>query len=269
MRHKSINCEASVKIYNKKDCAYHTKLGWSKTEWHSHKKGQLIYAEHGVMRLYIKDKVYYLPSWHAAWIPAGIEHRVATESINIIFRTLYLDYTGLNDPFYKKVSVFYANPLLREMILYTNRFNLDDVATEHEISFLEAIKQLLPKQAGKCIGLHLPASDHPQLEGITSYINEHLDDKLKAGLIAAQFGLSERTMSRLFQKEFSMSFVHYLKLMRVIRAVELLVLPGKNVSEVAYAVGYESLPTFSNNFSELMGVRPVNFLNKAIVPVTS
>lgn len=262
MKHKPINCEASVKIYNKKDCAYHTKLGWSKTEWHTHKKGQLIYAEHGIMRLSTEDKVYYIPSWHAAWIPENILHRVATESVNLIFRTLYLDYSELKDPFYNEVSVFYVNPLLRQMILYTERFNLDDKPTPHETSFLEALKQLLSKQAGAAIGLQLPVTEHPQLEEITTFIAEHLDDKLKAGDIAQQFGVSERTMLRLFQKEFSMSFVQYLKLLRIIRAVELLVMPGKNVSDVAYAVGYDSLPTFSNNFTELMGIRPNLFLQK-------
>jgi AraC-like DNA-binding protein len=262
MRYKPINCEASVKIYSKKDCAYHTKLGWSKTEWHSHKKGQLIYAEHGIMRLYVEDKVLYIPSWHAAWIPQGVMHRVATESVNLIFRTLYLDYSKLPDAFFKKVSVFYVNPLVREMILYTERFNLNDAATTHEISFLEAIKQLLPKQASQFIGLQLPVTHHPQLEEIIDYLKENLDGKLKVSEIAQRFGLSERTMSRLFQKELTMSFLQYLKLLRMVRAVEMLVLPGKNVSDVAYAVGYESLPTFSNNFTEVMGVRPHVFLEK-------
>ncbi|MGE5106380.1 MAG: helix-turn-helix domain-containing protein [Sphingobacteriales bacterium] len=262
MKHKPINCEASVKIYNKIDCAYHARLGWSKTEWHTHKKGQLIYAEHGIMRLYTEEKAYYIPSWHAAWIPQGVMHRVVTESVNIIFRTLYLDYNKLNDTFYKKVSVFYANPLMREMILYTERFNLDDAATSHETSFLEAIKQLLSKQAGQSIALQLPTTEHPQLLEITNFLQEHIDYKLKAGNIAAEFGMSERTMSRLFQKEFSMPLIQYLKLLRIIHAVEMLVLPGKNVSEVAYAVGYESLTTFSNNFNEVMGVRPNLFLQK-------
>ena len=52
--------------------------------------------------------------------------------------------------------------------------------------------------------------------------------------------------------------------MRIIKAVELLVKPGVNVSEVAYSVGYESVPTFSNNFKEIMGVRPHMFLQKPV-----
>ncbi len=262
MKHKPINCEASVKIYNKRDCAFHARLGWSKTEWHSHRKGQLIYAEHGIMRLYIKDKVLYIPSMHAAWIPQGVEHRIATESVNIIFRSLYLDYSGLKNSFFDEVSVFYVNTLLREMLLYTERFNLDDKATPHEISFLEALKQLLPQQAETKIRLQLPTTDHPQLEMITDFIRQNLDDKISMAAIARQFGLSERTLLRLFQNEWQLSFSQYVKLVRMVKAVEMLMQPGKNVSDVAYAVGYESVPTFSNNFNEIMGIRPNQFLQK-------
>lgn len=262
MKYKPINCEASVKIYNKKDCAYHAVLGWSSTEWHKHKKGQLIYADHGIMRLYTKEKVWYIPSWHAAWIPTGIEHRVVTESVNLLFRTLYLDDSLLKDKFYKKLSVFYAPPLLREMILYTEKFNLSSPATAHEKTFLESLKLLLPEQARNPIQLHLPSSEHPRIQEITDYILSHLDETVSAPQLGLKFGISSRTILRLFQKEMGVSFAQYLKQARIARAVELLVKPGKNVSEVAWEVGYESLPTFSNNFKEVMGVRPNLFLQK-------
>lgn len=262
MKHKPINCEASVRIYDKKDCAFHARLGWSQTEWHSHRKGQLIYAEHGIMRLYIGDKVLYIPSMHAAWIPMGVEHRVATESINIIFRSLYLDCSGLDDLFYDQVSVFYASALLRQMITYTEKFNLEDTATTHEISFLEALKQLLPQQAQMKINLTLPTTAHPQLAPVTEYIQAHVYEKFSMPDIAGRFGIGERTLSRLFQKELLLPFSQYVKLVRMVKAVEMLIRPGSNVSEVSYAVGYESLPTFSNNFNEIMGIRPNQFLRK-------
>lgn len=262
MKHTPINCEASVKIYDKKDCAYHAKLGWSRTEWHSHRKGQLIYAEQGIMRLYLKEKVLYIPSMHAAWIPQGVIHRVATESVNLIFRTLYLDYTSLKDPFYKKVSVFYATELLRGMLLYTERFSLDSKATNHEISFLEALKQLLPHEAQTPISLVLPTTEHPQLETVLDFIREHIEEKHSMPMIARRFGLSERTLARLFKSELRLTYSQYQKLVRMVKAVEMLIKPGSQVSEVAYAVGYESLPTFSNNFNEIMGIRPNQFLQK-------
>ncbi|MBS1556710.1 MAG: helix-turn-helix transcriptional regulator [Bacteroidetes bacterium] len=261
MQHQPINCEASVKIYNKKDCAFHARLGWSKTEWHTHRKGQLIYAEHGIMRLHLREKTRYIPSLHAAWIPTGVEHLVATVSVNIIFRSLYLEYDYLKDTFYDTVSVFYISALLREMLLYTERFNLDDIASNHEVSFLEAVKQLLPAQCPTKIDLHLPTPSLPVLQQIAQYLENNLHQPVSMPDVARKLGVSDRSLSRMFKLDMRMSFVQYLKLLRMVKAVELLVLPGKNVSEVALAVGYESLPTFSNNFYEIMGTRPNMFLH--------
>lgn len=148
------------------------------------------------------------------------------------------------------------------MLLYTEKFNLDDKATSHEISFLEALKQLLPQQAETKINLQLPTTEHPQVEAVTDFIQQHLDDKISMAAVVNQFGLSERTMLRLFQNKLQLSFSQYVKLVRMVNAVEMLMLPRKNVSDVAYAVGYESVPTFSNNFNEIMGIRPNQFLQK-------
>ena len=262
MQYKSIECEAFISIINKKDCAFHQRLGWSHTDWHMHNRGQLIYAEYGVMRLYVENEIFYIPSWHAAWIPEGLRHKVVTESIDLIFRTLYLDCNSLPDEFYKQVSVFYADTLLREMILYTERWALHGAADTHETTFLQSIKHLLPEKAKNAIGLHLPTIRHPKLLEINDFILENLDQKLKTVEVARYFGMSERTMARLFLKELTMPFSQYIRLLRIIKAVELLVLPGTNVTEVAFSVGYESLPTFSNNFLEIMGVRPNFFLER-------
>lgn len=262
MQYKSIECETFISIIDKKDCAFHQRLGWSHTNWHTHNRGQLIYAEYGVMRLYLENAVFYIPSWHAAWIPEGLRHKVVTESIDLIFRTLYLDCSSLANEFYKQVSVFYADTMLREMILYTERWALHGDADLHEATFLQSIKFLLPEKAKNAIGLHLPAIQHPKLLEIHDFVLENLDQKLKTVEVARYFGMSERTMARLFLKELAMPFSQYIKFLRIIKAVELLVLPGTNVTEVAFSVGYESLPTFSNNFTEIMGVRPNFFLER-------
>lgn len=262
MRYKPIRCEASVAIYNKKDCAYHAVLGWSKTEWHTHRKGQLIYGEQGIIRVYTRNSVYYIPSGHVLWIPAGTEHKVLTEAVNLHFRTLYLDHRPLRDPFYKSVQLFFADPVLREMILYTQKFDLVTPASVHEKSFFTAVKSMLPEFKSTVNYLRLPVTEHPLVLKMMDFVREHMEEKHKAPEVAQQFGVSDRTMLRLFRKELKVSYSQFLKQARIIKAVELLARPGKNVSDVAYAVGYDSVPTFSNSFFAIMGVRPNAFLHR-------
>lgn len=256
MSYRYIECEAFTNIIDKKDCAYHKKLGWSTTDWHTHNRGQLIYAEYGVMRLYVGDNVYYIPSWHAAWIPQGAVHRVITESQDIMFYTLYLDHTGLSHPFYNTVSIFPMNNMLREMITYTKKWQLTGIPDEQETHFLFTIKYLLPDYATTKLLLHVPIPTDEKLLGITAFTQEHLQDKITTKDLTQRFGLSERSMHRLFLKELHMSFGQYHKLMRIVKAVELLSVPGKNVSEVAYEVGYESVPSFNKSFKEIIGEAP-------------
>jgi AraC family transcriptional regulator len=52
---------------------------------------------------------------------------------------------------------------------------------------------------------------------------------------------------------------HFLACLRVQRAKELLLKCGVSITEVCMEVGYNSLGTFSNNFSELVGLSPQEF----------
>lgn len=255
-------CEALVGKFDKKDCADYRHLGWSKSEWHTHERGQLIYAEYGVMRLYAGEDVYYIPSWHAAWIPMGMRHMVVTESQDLLFYTLYLDCTGLTDPFYSEISIFPVSHMLREMIVYTKRWPLRGEAGFHEGNFLATIKYLLPEYAHKKRLLRIPLPVDKTLFAITAYIQENIGERVTTSTLTRKFGISERSMHRLFLKDMGMSFIQFQKLMRIIRAVELLSIPGKNVSEVAYEVGYQSIPSFTRTFREIMGESPSRLLRQ-------
>jgi AraC-like DNA-binding protein len=262
MKYSTIECEAIIYVAGRQDSAHHQKLGWSKTGWHIHNRGQLIYAENGVMRLYTGNEVCYIPSFHAAWIPEGIRHIVVTESTDLIFRTLYLNHRKLTDPFYKTLSVFHVSHLLKTMIEYTERWPLDREPGPEQEAFLRAIKLILPQEAADRVMIQLPATDHELLNQVLEHIRDHLSSLPGASALATRFGISERTMNRLFLKELKMPFSQYIKLFRITRALELLSQPGFNVTEVAEQVGYGSVGSFSNIFHEITGKRPVYFLKK-------
>ncbi len=262
MKYRRIECEVITSISGQRDCAHHQQLGWSRTEWHRHNRGQLIYAENGIMRLYVGFDVFYIPSFHAAWIPEGVEHAVITESVDLTFRTLYLKHNGLTDPFYNRVAVFHTPQLLCDMISFTARWPMKEKPVAEEQVFLHAIKVILPQFAKNEISIQIPASEDKRLNNIFEQIATELESLPPAGAIARYHGMSERTMNRLFVKEIKMPFSQYVKLLRIITAVEMLTKPGAGVSETALAVGYRSLSSFSNTFYEVLGKRPQYFLYK-------
>jgi AraC-like DNA-binding protein len=233
------------------------------TGWHMHSKGQLLYAEDGVTRLYTAAGSYLLPTRHCAWIPAHMVHSVSSSSPNLFLRTLYFKVeAALTHPFYTQLSIFQVNSLLGEMIVYTERWASTENASVEESSFLHTLKLILPDLQGAASGLRLPTSEHPVVKTCLDYILSHISERIAVETIAKKLNTSTRTIARLFQQELNMSFTSYLKVARIIKAIEYLSLPGANVSEAAYMVGYDSVPTFSNNFYEIVGSRPQTFLQK-------
>jgi len=59
-----------------------------------------------------------------------------------------------------------------------------------------------------------------------------------------------------------MTFTDYLGRVRVERAKNLLLNPHLRISEIAYAVGFQSLTHFNRVFQELTGESPTTFRKK-------
>jgi len=87
----------------------------------------------------------------------------------------------------------------------------------------------------------------------------NLSDKHTLEGIGRKFGLSERTLSRFFKRTLKMSFLQYLKLLRMVRALELIQQKQHTLSEIAYLTGYQSLASFSYTFFQITGMRPSEF----------
>jgi AraC-like DNA-binding protein len=236
--------------------AVHLRVGRFHTTWHTHFRHQLLYAEDGVLHLQTDQHHFLLPARHAAWIPGRCKHRVYSDSPDLYMRTLYLQAQEDDDTGLQQLRVFPVSNLAREMILHTQTWNWTLAAGPLERSFFQTIRLLVPTWYQNAIPLILPSTDHPHLNLITQYLRKNLAEPLQLETTANRFGFSGRTLLRLFKKELGMTFGTYLRVARIILALELLTRPGVSVAEVAYAVGYDSPSSFSQTFSHLVGVSP-------------
>jgi transcriptional regulator GlxA family with amidase domain len=147
------------------------------------------------------------------------------------------------------------------MMLFTNRWNGDLYVNTPNFIIANAIKAILPQICTSKLPLELPVPKDFRLVSILQYIDEHLGESVMFPVLASMFGFSERSLLRLFQKDLGMSFIQYYKMKRILKAVELLMEKNKSVKEVAEEVGYNSVPTFSNTFFQVIGQRPTDYLN--------
>ena len=216
----------------KQTFAVHIPVEEFTTEVHRHSRHQLLYAEGGVLHFFAGAKQFVLPARHAAWIPANLTHKVESRSSNLQLRTLYFwpDEGGQTLP--QQLTIFPVTPLAREMIVYTRRWPRENPVSESEDAFYKAISYLVSDWCRDAISLVLPTTRHQLLGNITGYLIDNLDDDLTLTSVSREFGLSSRTMMRLFRSQLDMTFQEYLRTARVIAALELLSSPDATVTEV-------------------------------------
>jgi AraC-like DNA-binding protein/mannose-6-phosphate isomerase-like protein (cupin superfamily) len=246
-----------------KDSIYchHDLMGELLIPEHQHEKAQFLYTEGGIVYVETEKKTYFLPARHFMWIPAGVKHSIHPNNENVMMRNLYFPVEKEDLPFYNEEGVYPVNDLMLNLLLFTNRWNGNLAKDSRNYTIAKALKIILSEISGANLSLSLPEAKDKRLIKVTDYVTGHLHDNLTFSALAERFGFSSRTLHRLFKKDIGISFIQYFTICRMLRAIELLQQRDMPVSEIALAVGYSSLPTFSNTFYKVLGQRPTDYVN--------
>ncbi|MCQ2449111.1 MAG: AraC family transcriptional regulator [Clostridia bacterium] len=98
-----------------------------------------------------------------------------------------------------------------------------------------------------------------KFSNIFQYISEHYAEGLTAIEISKMFGLRQSAFSAYFKKLTGKSFNEYLTYIRICKAKRMLIDTEKNISEIAYDIGFGNTSYFINRFQKQMGITPLNF----------
>lgn len=232
-----------------------------KFSMHSHEKGQLTYVEGGVAYCNLPDRSYMIPARHYIWIPKLQEHyiQIRHSKTTIIHSIYFFSHHDHLTPFYTQLGIYPVTELLQQMIRYSGRWQGDILPGEQGFSFLSAIKDILPDVSKSALPVALPTTQHERLQPVLQYISQHFDQPLTLESVSHAFDLSPRTLSRLFNNTLDMSFMQYLKTLRVVKGIEMILQTNQTLSEIAYQTGYGSIAAFSKVFYQLTNKRPSSF----------
>lgn len=240
---------------------WHAKWWKHANTFHRHQKAQLIFVAEGFQYLHTPDKRFLLPANHAAWIPSELYHRTSASSEFVSLRTLYYDAQALTG-FYTKLHLFSVPAVLKEMLLYTQKWSLNQEWDSAEQVFLQAILSELPDFKKSGAPLQLPLPKTPELLPVVDYIYRQLATPLQLRDFSTLYPFSLRTLERKFKEELGMTLAQYIQLARIMKGVELLTQGQHTIKEIAHRIGYASSESFSNQFVKLMGKRPSAFVKK-------
>ena len=98
---------------------------------------------------------------------------------------------------------------------------------------------------------------------VQEYIQNNYMNEVKLATIAEMLSVSQEHLSRVFKQETGIGFKDYLVKFRLQKAEDMLKHePGRAVSEVAYACGFNDGNYFSYKFKEAYGVSPTEIRRK-------
>lgn len=91
------------------------------------------------------------------------------------------------------------------------------------------------------------------------YVKRNFQYKIKSEFVADLCELSPFRFSRLFRETYGLTFQDYVIRYRILEACRLLMNPSMNVTDVAYAVGFNDASYFSRTFRRCVGVVPSSY----------
>jgi YesN/AraC family two-component response regulator len=92
-----------------------------------------------------------------------------------------------------------------------------------------------------------------------NFIRDHSDEKISLHEIAKAINISANYLSEKFKKITGINFVDYVAHTRIEKASDLLHNVNLRISEIAFAVGFQSLSQFNRVFKKLTGQSPTEF----------
>lgn len=225
--------------------------------WHYHDTHQLMYAFEGALDVESGQGRHLVPRQLAAWIPAGVPHRISIRDIrsgSVFFTTdMVEDSAG-------RIRTIVVSTLMREMISEAMRWPLNAPESLLRTKFFAAMGGLCSEWIEHEADLFLPTSNDPRLKRVLNYTAANMDAKLPDVCLHA--GMSERSLRRHLKQETGMTWEAYRHRSRLLQAISLLGESDTSITIIAAECGFESPSSFTKAFRLAMNETPRDYRNR-------
>ncbi|TCM52588.1 AraC family transcriptional regulator [Rhizobium sp. PP-F2F-G48] len=228
---------------------------------HFHDDAQLTFAASGMVQVHTDDGRWLVPPQLAAWIPAGVLHRVEVLTDAELWMVHWqpsvakdwAPQTELDRPFTLRVT-----PLMHSLL--TTAFSGDITPEKAEL----VARLMLHELTGTAHApTFLPLPTSPVGRRVADLAFEDRQNRLNVDELASRAATSVRTMSRLFPAETGMTFKSWRQRARIVQAMDWLA-RGNAIARVSVEFGFSSTASFSSAFRQVTAMTPTMFLGHPI-----
>ena len=236
---------------------------------HVHDAFEIYYMKEGSCTYYIEDHTYKVRPGDIILIPGNTSHRTTYGGVAHTRLLVNCSYDYIPSSVLERMDTV--------GFLYRNNRVISQLEElfakiEHEYSHADA----LSADVLKCFTAELfvvilrHKNEHEKkreendfVTTVQEYIQSNYMNEVKLATIAELLSVSQEHLSRVFKQETGIGFKDYLVRFRLQKAEEMLKHePGRAVSEVAYACGFNDGNYFSYTFKKVYGVSPTQVRRK-------
>lgn len=103
--------------------------------------------------------------------------------------------------------------------------------------------------------------DESILKRIITFCYNNYKSEISLADLSAALGVSSYYISHIFNSKLGIGFKEYVNSLRIMEACELLKSSDKNITEIAYDVGFGTTRSFNRSFLSIMKLSPKEYLN--------
>lgn len=223
---------------------------------HKHTRGQLLFAEKGVMLVQTDKDRWVIPPQRALWLPPESVHTFRLLSRTEL-RTVYFTPAFISDccgeDALKHVHVIEVTSIVLQLI--TSLF-----AQEHNAATRRLMAQLLLRilNETEALPVELPMPQDDKLNRVAQDMLVNNSWNLTLNDFAGLVAMSDRTFSRYFTADTGCTFRTWKQRARIFVSLDLLS-NGLSVKQVAYKLGFSCPAAFIAAFRAVTGSTPASF----------
>lgn len=155
--------------------------------------------------------------------------------------------------------VFAVSNLAREMIQHAMQWSSPGSETSRSRIFFQVLADVADELAAEPLETWLPTARSKQLRRAQGYSLDRLAEDISNATVAGIAGLSERTLGRRSRQELGMTFSAFVHRARMIKAMELLAVTDRSITDIGLATGYNSTSSFIKAFRAFSGTAPRHY----------
>lgn len=218
--------------------------------------GEFMYSSNGVVQVSVRGQHYLAPPHLGIWLPPGGEHQISDASPAVCHSVFICEAYCKDMP--RRICTLTSTSLVRAILEHLRNSALTTCDPEARLRLL----RVLVDQLSNCSAMdsYLPQSTDAELELILESLRKVPADNRSLDQLAAEFGISERTLIRRAKFELGISLTEWRQRLKLIHALPMLQ-SGQSVESVATECGFTTASAFIAMVRRLTGKSAGRYLS--------